>query len=170
MGRAGLLQCWHAAAVSGAMLCSSPLWLCSCSTSPAGIECRGTGASRGWSPSWRWPPLAGTVVDRLPQAPRRPGWRSQARRSRGAGPVADVEAGGGASSDALPHGDGSTFVRSVWSYHLGHSTLAMTLQASTAPTHSEAAAASSGVGSAAGAESPALSTSQESSSQTGNVP
>ena len=169
MGRAGLLQCWHAAAVSGAMLCSSPLWLGSCSTAPAGIECRGIGASRGWSPSWRWPPPAGTVVDRLPQAPRRPGWRSQARRSRGAGPVADVEAGGGASSDAC-HTGGSTFVRWVWSCHLGHSTLAMTWQASTAPTHSEAAADSSGVGSAAGAESPALSTSQESSSQTGNVP
>ena len=61
------------------MLCSSPLWLGSCSTAPAGIECRGIGASRGWSPSWRWPPPAGTVVDRLPQAPRRPGWRSHAR-------------------------------------------------------------------------------------------
>src|SRR5215471_16463704 len=56
-------------------------------------------------------------------------------------------------------------VLSPWTFHA-----CMTLQASMAPTHSEAAADNSGVGSAAGAESPALSTSGESSSQTGNVP
>src|SRR5262249_61109311 len=61
---------------------------------------------------------------------------------------------------------GSTFVRWVWSCHLGHSTLAMTLEASRAPARSEAAAASPAVGSSARSAAPSLSACPAPSPQT----